>query len=37
VLHLHCHVTDAAHVGLIHGGVVVVSALLSAALVPRAV
>jgi hypothetical protein len=36
VLHLHCPVTDGLHVGLVHGGVVVVSALLSAALVPRA-
>lgn len=37
VLHLHCHITDGVHVGLIHGGVVAVAALLSAALVPRAV
>lgn len=36
VLHLHCHVTDALHVGLVHGGVVGVSALLAAAIVPRA-
>ena len=36
VLHLHCPITDAPHVGLIHGGVVLVSALLSAAFVPRA-
>jgi hypothetical protein len=36
VLHLHCHITDALHVGLIHGGVVGVSALLAAAIVPRA-
>jgi hypothetical protein len=36
VLHLHCRVTDGLHVGLIHGGVVAVSALLAAALVPRA-
>ncbi len=36
VLHLHCHVTDALHVGVIHGGVVGVSALLAAAIVPRA-
>lgn len=35
VLHLHCHVTDALHVGIIHGGVVGVSALLAAAIVPR--
>ena len=36
VLHLHCPVTDLWHVGLIHGGVVAIAALLSAALVPRA-
>jgi hypothetical protein len=36
VLHLHCPIADGLHVGLVHGGVVVVSALLSAALVPRA-
>jgi hypothetical protein len=36
VLHFHCAVTDALHVGLIHGGVVALAALLSAALVPRA-
>lgn len=36
VLHLHCRVADGLHVGLIHGGVVVISALLAAALVPRA-
>lgn len=36
VLHLHCHVADGLHVGVIHGGVVIVAALLSAALAPRA-
>lgn len=36
VLHLHCHVADGLHVGLVHGGVVIVAALLSAAIVPRA-
>jgi hypothetical protein len=36
VLHMHCRVADGLHIGLIHGGVVVVAALLSAALVPRA-
>ncbi len=36
VLHLHCRVADGLHIGLIHGGVVIVAALLSAALVPRA-
>jgi hypothetical protein len=35
VLHMHCRVTDGLHVGLIHGGVVGVAALLAAALVPR--
>lgn len=37
VLHLHCPVTDPLHVGLIHGGVVGVSALLAAAIVPRTI
>jgi hypothetical protein len=36
VLHLHCRIADPMHIGLIHGGVVVMAALLSAALVPRA-
>jgi hypothetical protein len=36
VLHLHCDVADGLHVGLIHGGVVVVAAVLSALIVPRA-
>ena len=36
VLHLHCRITDGLHVGLMHGGVVIVAALLSAAIVPRA-
>ena len=36
VLHLHCSVADGIHVGLVHGGVVVLSTLLSAAIVPRA-
>ncbi len=36
VLHMHCRVADGVHIGLIHGGVVLVAALLSAALVPRA-
>lgn len=35
VLHLHCPITDAWHVGLVHGGVVGIAAMLSAALVPR--
>lgn len=36
VLHLHCHIADGLHVGIIHGGVVIVAAALSAAIVPRA-
>jgi hypothetical protein len=36
VLHLHCPIADALHLGLIHGGVVLVAALLAAAIVPRA-
>jgi hypothetical protein len=36
VLHLHCHVADGLHIGLIHGGVVIVAAALAAVLVPRA-
>lgn len=35
VLHLHCPVADGLHVGLVHGGVIVVAALLAAALAPR--
>lgn len=35
VLHLHCPVADGLHVGLVHGGVIALSALLAAALVPR--
>jgi hypothetical protein len=35
VLHLHCHVADGIHVGIVHGGVVVAAAALSAAIVPR--
>jgi hypothetical protein len=37
VLHLHCPITDVLHVGVIHGGVVGIAALLAAALVPRAI
>jgi hypothetical protein len=36
MLHLHCPVVDGIHVGLVHGGVVGMAALLAAALVPRA-
>lgn len=36
VLHLHCRIADPMHIGFIHGGVVLVAALLAAALVPRA-
>lgn len=35
-LHLHCPITDGLHVGLMHGGVVAMAALLAVALVPRA-
>ena len=35
MLHLHCPISDGLHVGLIHGGVVGVAALVAAALVPR--
>jgi hypothetical protein len=36
VLHLHCPISDALHLGVMHGGVVLVAAGLSAAIVPRA-
>jgi hypothetical protein len=36
VLHLHCRIADGPHIGLIHGGVVIVAAGLSAVLLPRA-
>lgn len=36
LLHVHCPIADGFHIGLVHGGVVVVAAALSAALVPRA-
>lgn len=35
VLHLHCHVADAMHLGLMHGGVVVLGAIVGALLLPR--
>jgi hypothetical protein len=35
VLHLHCPIADGLHIGLVHGGVVVVAALIAALLVPR--
>lgn len=35
VLHLHCPVADGLHVGLIHGGVIAIAALLAAMLAPR--
>ena len=37
MLHFHCSVTDPVHVGVMHGGVVVAAALLSALVVPSAV
>ena len=36
VLHLHCAIADRLHVGLVHGGLVALAALLAAATVPRA-
>ncbi len=36
LLHLHCPIADGLHVGLVHGGVVALAALLAAALVPPA-
>jgi hypothetical protein len=33
---MHCPIADRWHVGLIHGGVVVVAAVLAALIVPRA-
>ncbi|HET7502309.1 MAG TPA: NrsF family protein [Kofleriaceae bacterium] len=36
MLHLHCPIAEGLHVGLMHGGVVAIAALLAAALVPRA-
>jgi len=36
LLHMHCRIADGAHIGIIHGGVVVVAAALAALLVPRA-
>jgi hypothetical protein len=34
-LHLHCPIADRLHLGLVHGGLVLVGALVSAAAVPR--
>ena len=36
LLHMHCPIADGPHIGLIHGGVVLVAAALTAALAPRA-
>jgi len=36
LLHMHCKIADGAHIGIVHGGVVVVAAALAALLVPRA-
>jgi hypothetical protein len=36
LLHMHCPIADRWHVGLIHGGVVGVAAILAALIVPRA-
>ncbi|MCG8423781.1 MAG: NrsF family protein [Proteobacteria bacterium] len=35
MLHLHCHNADPLHMGFVHGGVVVVAALLGALIIPR--
>lgn len=36
LLHLHCSVADAVHLGIVHGGVVTLGAILGAVLLPRA-
>lgn len=36
LLHMHCRIADGPHIGIIHGGVVVVAAAFAALLVPRA-
>jgi len=36
LLHMHCKIADGPHIGIIHGGVVVIAAALAALLVPRA-
>jgi hypothetical protein len=35
-LHLHCPVADALHLGVIHGGVVALGAIVGALIIPRA-
>lgn len=35
MLHMHCPIADAMHVGVIHGGVAVLSAIVAALLLPR--
>jgi hypothetical protein len=37
LLHMHCRIADAQHIGLVHGGVVVVAAAISALVVPRVI
>ena len=37
LLHMHCPIADGPHIGIIHGGVVIVAAGLAALLVPRAI
>ncbi len=34
MLHLHCHIADGLHLGLVHGGLVILSALIGALLIP---
>lgn len=35
LLHLHCPITDRLHLGLVHGGVMVIAAVLAALIAPR--
>ena len=37
LLHFYCRIADGLHIGLIHGGVVGVAALIAAIIVPRAI
>jgi hypothetical protein len=36
LLHMHCPIADGPHIGIVHGGVVAVAAILTAAIAPRA-
>ncbi len=35
ILQLHCHVADGLHLGVVHGGVVAIGAVIGALLLPR--